>query len=133
MLSPELLAQSGAVWARAKDSRVTPVGGLLRKTRLDELPQFWNILRGEMSFVGPRPERPEFVEQLRQQVPHYELRHLVPPGLTGWAQVRFRYGATIGDAQRKLAFDLYYVRHCSLAFDIAFCLRTIAAMAKGAR
>jgi lipopolysaccharide/colanic/teichoic acid biosynthesis glycosyltransferase len=83
--------------------------------------------------VGPRPERPEFVETLRQQIPHYDLRHLVPPGLTGWAQVRFRYGSSIQDAQRKLAYDLYYVRRCGLAFDIAVCLRTIVAMAKGAR
>jgi exopolysaccharide biosynthesis polyprenyl glycosylphosphotransferase len=125
--------RDGAVWAKSVDSRVTPVGGFLRKTRFDELPQLWNILRGEMSLVGPRPERPEFVEQLKRQIPHYELRHLVPPGLTGWAQVRFRYGATVDDAQRKLAFDLYYVRHCGLAFDAAICLRTIAAMAKGAR
>jgi exopolysaccharide biosynthesis polyprenyl glycosylphosphotransferase len=125
--------RNGAVWAKTRDSRVTPIGGLLRKTRFDELPQLWNILRGDMSLVGPRPERPEFVEQLKAQIPHYELRHLVPPGLTGWAQVRFRYGSTIADTQRKLAFDLYYVRHCGLAFDVAICLRTLAAMAKGAR
>jgi lipopolysaccharide/colanic/teichoic acid biosynthesis glycosyltransferase len=86
-----------------------------------------------MSFVGPRPERPEFVEQLRQQIPHYDLRHFVPPGLTGWAQVRFRYGATVEDAQRKLAYDLFYVRNCGLVFDAAVCLRTLVAMAKGAR
>lgn len=125
--------RDGAVWAKAGDCRVTPVGTLLRRTRFDELPQLWNILRGDMSLVGPRPERPEFVQQLRQQIPHYELRHLVPPGLTGWAQVRFRYGATVEDAQRKLAFDLYYVRHCGLGFDAAICLRTLAAMARGAR
>jgi len=125
--------RNGAVWAKKSDSRVTPIGGLLRKTRFDELPQLWNILRGDMSLVGPRPERPEFVEQLKAQIPHYELRHLVPPGLTGWAQIRFRYGATIADTQRKLAYDLYYVRHCGLAFDFAICLRTFAAMAKGAR
>jgi exopolysaccharide biosynthesis polyprenyl glycosylphosphotransferase len=125
--------RNGAVWAKTRDSRVTPIGGILRKTRFDELPQLWNILRGDMALVGPRPERPEFVEQLKAQIPHYELRHLVPPGLTGWAQIRFRYGATIADTQRKLAFDLYYVRHCSLAFDFAICLRTLAAMAKGAR
>jgi exopolysaccharide biosynthesis polyprenyl glycosylphosphotransferase len=125
--------KNGAVWARSGDSRITPVGGLLRKTRFDELPQLWNILRGHMSFVGPRPERPEFVEQLRQQIPHYDLRHFVPPGLTGWAQVRFRYGATVEDAQRKLAYDLFYVRNCGLVFDAAVCLRTLVAMAKGAR
>jgi len=125
--------KGGAQWATAGDARVTTVGRLLRKTRLDELPQLWNILRGDMSLVGPRPERPEFVEHLRNQVPHYDLRHLVLPGLTGWAQVRFRYGASLDDSQRKLAFDLYYVRHCGLVFDLAICLRTLAAMAKGAR
>ncbi|MDB5333748.1 MAG: capsular polysaccharide biosynthesis protein [Phycisphaerales bacterium] len=125
--------RDGAVWARAGDARVTPVGKFLRKTRFDELPQLFNILRGEMSLVGPRPERPEFVEQLQRHVPHYELRHLVQPGLTGWAQVRFRYGSSIEDAQRKLAYDLYYVRHCGLAFDAAIWMRTLAAMAKGAR
>jgi len=125
--------RNGAVWAKAADARITPIGRLLRRSRFDELPQLWNILRGDMALVGPRPERPEFVEKLRQQIPHYELRHLVPPGLTGWAQVRFRYGASIEDAQRKLAFDLYYVRNCGLTFDIAVCLRTLVAMAKGAR
>jgi exopolysaccharide biosynthesis polyprenyl glycosylphosphotransferase len=125
--------RNGAMWAGVKDVRVTPIGKFLRKTRFDELPQLWNILRGDMSLVGPRPERPEFIEQLRQQIPHYDLRHLVPPGLTGWAQVRFRYGSSIEDAQQKLAFDLFYVRHCSLTFDAAICLRTLAAIAKGAR
>jgi exopolysaccharide biosynthesis polyprenyl glycosylphosphotransferase len=125
--------KNGAKWAAKGDNRITPIGKFLRKTRFDELPQLWNILVGEMSLVGPRPERPEFVEELRRHVPHYDLRHLVQPGLTGWAQVRFRYGASIADSQRKLAFDLYYVRHCNLAFDAAIWLRTLAAMAKGAR
>jgi exopolysaccharide biosynthesis polyprenyl glycosylphosphotransferase len=125
--------RNGAVWAKGNDARVTAVGRVLRMTRLDELPQLWNILRGEMSFVGPRPERPEFVNDLRKHIPHYDLRHLVPPGLTGWAQVRYRYGASIQDAQRKLAYDLYYVRHYSPGFDMAICLRTMVAMAKGAR
>lgn len=123
----------GARWATVGDMRITWLGRILRKTRFDELPQLWNILCGEMSLVGPRPERPEFVQKLRAAVPHYEMRHLVLPGLTGWAQVRFRYGASVEDAQRKLAYDLYYVRHCGLIFDIAICLRTLAAMAKGAR
>ena len=123
----------GAVWAKSRDSRVTPLGRFLRGSRLDELPQLWNILRAEMSFVGPRPERPEFVSELRKQIPHYDLRHLVPPGLTGWAQVRYRYGASVQDAQRKLAFDLYYVRRYSPSFDLAICLRTAVAMAKGSR
>lgn len=125
--------KNGAVWASKGDCRITAVGKFLRKTRFDELPQLWNILIGDMSMVGPRPERPEFVEELCRHVPHYDLRHLVQPGLTGWAQVRFRYGASIADAQRKLAFDLYYVRHCNLAFDAAIWLRTLATMAKGAR
>jgi exopolysaccharide biosynthesis polyprenyl glycosylphosphotransferase len=125
--------RNGAVWAKGKDARVTPIGRLLRKSRLDELPQLWNILKGEMSFVGPRPERPEFVGELRKHIPHYDLRHLVPPGLTGWAQVRYRYGASIQDAQRKLAFDLFYVRRYSPSFDLLICLRTVVVMAKGAR
>ena len=125
--------QNGAVWAAANDDRVTLVGKFLRKSRLDELPQLWNILRGDMSFVGPRPERPEFVQDLRKQIPYYDLRHLVPPGLTGWAQVRYRYGASVEDARQKLAYDLYYVRRFSIFFDLAICLRTILAMAKGAR
>jgi exopolysaccharide biosynthesis polyprenyl glycosylphosphotransferase len=125
--------KNGAVWAKGKDSRVTRAGKFLRRSRLDELPQLWNILRGDMSFVGPRPERPEFVGELTKQIPYYDLRHLVPPGLTGWAQVRYRYGASIQDAERKLAYDLYYVRHYKPSFDLAICLRTIVAMAKGAR
>jgi exopolysaccharide biosynthesis polyprenyl glycosylphosphotransferase len=125
--------EGAAVWATANDARVTPVGTLLRKSRLDELPQLWNILRGDMSFVGPRPERPEFVQDLRTQIPYYDLRHLVPPGLTGWAQVRYRYGASVEDARQKLAYDLFYVRRYSVLFDLAICLRTLLAMAKGAR
>jgi exopolysaccharide biosynthesis polyprenyl glycosylphosphotransferase len=122
-----------AVWATAGDVRVTALGRFLRKTRFDELPQLWNILRGDMSLVGPRPERPEFVQDLRRRIEHYDLRHLVLPGLTGWAQIRFRYGASLEDTRRKLAYDLYYVRHCGLTFDLAICLRTLAAMARGAR
>jgi exopolysaccharide biosynthesis polyprenyl glycosylphosphotransferase len=125
--------KNGAMWASGRDSRTTSVGRFLRLSRLDELPQLWNILRGDMSFVGPRPERPMFVEKLQKQIPYYGLRHLVPPGLTGWAQVRYRYGASVQDARRKLAFDLYYVRHYGPAFDLAICLRTAVAMAKGAR
>ena len=125
--------KNGAVWAKSRDTRVTKFGRFLRISRLDELPQLWNILRSDMSFVGPRPERPEFVSELRKKIPHYDLRHLVPPGLTGWAQVRYRYGASVEDAQRKLAFDLYYVKRYSPGFDLAICLRTFVAMAKGAR
>lgn len=125
--------KDGPAWATVSDDRVTSVGRFLRKAHLDELPQLWNVLRGEMSLVGPRPERPEFVNDLRRQIPYYELRHLVPPGITGWAQVKFRYGASVRDAQRKLSFDLYYVRHYSPTFDLAICLRTVSALTRGAR
>lgn len=125
--------KDGPVWAASSDGRTTPVGRFLRKSRLDELPQLWNILRGQMSFVGPRPERPEFIAALEQEIPFYQLRHLVPPGLTGWAQIRYRYGASIADAKRKLAYDLYYVRRYGLTFDLAICLKTVMTMARGAR
>lgn len=125
--------KDGAVWASAGDRRVFAVGRLLRKSRLDELPQLWNILRGQMSFVGPRPERPEFVAELEDKIPYFQLRHLVPPGLTGWAQIRYPYGSSIDDAKHKLCFDLYYVRRYGLTFDVAICLRTLFGMARGAR
>lgn len=118
-------ALSGAVWAKENDPRVTPVGRFLRRTRLDELPQLWNVLRGDMSFVGPRPERPEFIAELSQQVPFYGQRHVVRPGLTGWAQVRHRYGASVGDTQEKLQYDLFYIKHLSIAFDLYIMLETI--------
>ena len=114
-----------ARWAQANDSRVTRVGRLLRKTRIDELPQLFNVLRGEMSLVGPRPERPTFVEQLTDQIPFYAIRHSVKPGLTGWAQVRFSYGASLADARRKLQFDLYYVKNHSLILDAQILLETV--------
>jgi sugar transferase (PEP-CTERM system associated) len=114
-----------AQWASDKDPRITCVGRYLRKFRLDELPQFLNIIRGEMSFVGPRPERPVFVEQLRSVIPYYDERHTVRPGLTGWAQVRFTYTSSIEDSRRKLEYDLYYLKQMSLAFDIAIVLYTV--------
>ncbi|HYO79360.1 MAG TPA: sugar transferase, partial [Thermoanaerobaculia bacterium] len=123
----------GPVWARENDDRVTPLGRFLRRSRLDELPQLWNILKGEMSFVGPRPERPEFVKELEREIPFYQLRHLVPPGLTGWAQIRYPYGASVADARRKLGFDLYYVRNYGLRFDLGICLKTAVSMARGSR
>lgn len=116
---------SGSVWAAENDPRITPVGRLLRKTRLDELPQFWNILVGEMSLIGPRPERPYFVEQLAQQIPLYRARHAMRPGLTGWAQVRYRYGASVEDALAKLEYDLYYLKHQGLLLDFEILIRTI--------
>ena len=128
-------AQSGPVWAGENDARITPLGRVLRKCRLDELPQIWNVLRGEMSFVGPRPERPYFVNLLRDQIPFYDLRHYVPPGITGWAQVSYPYGASVEDAYQKLQYDLYYAKHASLRFDLAILLRTVRVvlMGRGAR
>lgn len=114
-----------ARWASAGDPRVTRVGRIIRKTRIDELPQLVNVLRGEMSFVGPRPERPTFVAQLKEQIPFYDLRHSVKPGLTGWAQVRYSYGASVEDARTKLQFDLYYVKNHSLFLDILILFETV--------
>jgi sugar transferase (PEP-CTERM system associated) len=127
--------QGTPIWAKTEDRRVTPVGRFIRITRLDELPQLWNVFRGDMSFVGPRPERPFFVGQLAQQMPFYEQRHAVKPGLTGWAQVRYRYGASVEDALEKLRYDLYYVKHLSLFFDISILVDTVKVVlfAKGAR
>jgi exopolysaccharide biosynthesis polyprenyl glycosylphosphotransferase len=111
-------AETGAVWATpGRDPRVTPVGAFLRRSRLDELPQLWNVLRGDMSLVGPRPERPEFVKRLTEQIPFYGQRHVVRPGLTGWAQVRYAYGASVEDAMEKLQYDLYYVKNRSIALN----------------
>lgn len=115
----------GAKWAQSNDERVFPIGRFLRKTRIDELPQCWNIFKGEMSLIGPRPERPEFTSQLSQEIPYYDLRHIVKPGLTGWAQVCYRYGSSTEDALRKLQFDLYYVKNYSLLLDLNILLRTI--------
>jgi sugar transferase (PEP-CTERM system associated) len=112
-------------WAQANDVRVTKVGRFIRTTRIDELPQVLNVLRGEMSFVGPRPERPTFVADLKGQIPFYDVRHSVKPGITGWAQVRHRYGASVADAGRKLQFDLYYVKNHSLALDVLILLETV--------
>jgi sugar transferase (PEP-CTERM system associated) len=115
----------GAVWAAAKDNRITRVGAFLRRTRVDELPQLLNILRGEMSFVGPRPERPVFVAELANQIPLYHERHLVKAGLTGWAQINYPYGASIDDARSKLSYDLYYVKNFSILFDVVILLQTL--------
>lgn len=123
--------ESGPVWAQKNDARVTPIGRFLRLSRLDEIPQFLNILAGQMSFVGPRPERPHFVEQLKQSIPFYPLRHTVKPGLTGWAQVRHPYGASIEDAQEKLRYDLYYIKNMGLLFDVSIMFRTIAVILRG--
>ena len=118
-------AATGPVWSGANDARVTPVGRFMRKSRLDEIPQLWNVLRGDMSLIGPRPERPQFVEQLTQQIPFYGQRHVIKPGVTGWAQVRYSYGASVEDAIEKMQYDLYYVKHVSLLFDFMIVLETI--------
>jgi sugar transferase (PEP-CTERM system associated) len=117
-------AATGAVWAVKNDNRVTPIGRFIRATRLDELPQLWNVLRGDMSFVGPRPERPEFVTELTAQIPFYGQRHVVKPGLTGWAQVNYSYGNTLEDALEKLQYDLFYIKHLSLSLDIFIIFKT---------
>ena len=123
------------VWARDKDDRVTRVGRFIRKTRLDELPQLWNVMAGDMSFVGPRPERPFFVEQLAREIPFYLQRHAVKPGLTGWAQVKYQYGSSIEDAMEKLRYDLYYIKHLSVVFDLTIALDTVKVIlfGKGAK
>ena len=120
-------AESGGqpIWAKDGDDRVTRVGRVIRKTRLDELPQLWNVLRGDMSFVGPRPERPYFVEQLSKEIPFYQQRHAVKPGLTGWAQVKYRYGSSLEDAMEKLRYDLYYIKHLSVFFDLTIVFDTV--------
>jgi exopolysaccharide biosynthesis polyprenyl glycosylphosphotransferase len=115
----------GPVWAAQRDPRVTRVGQFIRLTRIDELPQLLNVLRGEMSFIGPRPERPHFVEQLERVLPFYRDRALVKPGLTGWAQVNYPYGASVEDARAKLSYDLYYVKHRSLLLDLMILIATV--------
>jgi len=122
---------NGAQWARKDDPRITRVGRFVRKFRLDELPQFVNVIRGEMSFVGPRPERRVFVEQLRKDISYYDERHSVRPGLTGWAQVEYPYGATVEDAYRKLEYDLFYLKNMSIFFDCAIVLKTIRTVFTG--
>lgn len=116
---------SGPVWATTKDSRVTRVGALFRKLRIDELPQIINVLRGEMCLVGPRPERPHFVRMLEEQITYYDLRHCIPPGITGWAQVCADYGSTVEESRTKLEYDLFYVKNASLLFDLLILLKTI--------
>lgn len=123
--------KSGPQWAQADDPRISRVGWWLRKARIDELPQLINVLTGEMSLVGPRPERPEFVRDLRKIIPYYDLRHTVRPGITGWAQVKFRYGASEEDAHMKLQYDLYYVKRLSFAFDMRILAQTVRVVLAG--
>ena len=123
--------KDGAKWAMKNDPRVTKFGNFMRKTRIDELPQLLNVLRGEMSFIGPRPERMVFIKDLEKVIPHYNLRHLVKPGLTGWAQVMYPYGASVEDAKRKLEYDLYYIKHHSLSLDIGIMFMTLKTVVFG--
>ena len=120
--------QNGAVWAKKNDSRITLFGKFLRNTRLDEIPQFINILKGEMSMIGPRPERPHFVRELSQLLPFYETRHIIKPGLTGWAQVKTRYAGSVDDSLLKLQYDLYYIKHRSFFLDLNILIKTISTM-----
>lgn len=117
--------KNGAVWATKNDSRVTRVGAFIRNTRLDELPQLYNVFAGDMSFIGPRPERPEFVADLAQQIPFYEMRHKVKPGLMGWAQLKYPYGASVEDAKNKLQYDLYYTKNHSFFMDMLIMIQTV--------
>jgi sugar transferase (PEP-CTERM system associated) len=118
-------ADTGPTWAGDDDPRITPVGRMLRQMRLDEIPQLWNVVKGDMSFVGPRPERPEFVEWLTREIPYYHLRHIIRPGITGWAQICYEYGASVEQAKEKLKYDLYYIKHLSVAFDLYIVFQTI--------
>jgi lipopolysaccharide/colanic/teichoic acid biosynthesis glycosyltransferase len=124
----------GARWAERGDPRITPLGRWLRKWRIDELPQLWAVLRGDMSLIGPRPERPEFEDALEQAIPHYRLRHWLRPGLSGWAQVCHPYGASVEDARQKLSYDLYYLRNANVLLDGLILLKTmrLVALARGA-
>ncbi len=118
-------ADTGPTWAGDDDPRITKIGHVLRSTRLDEIPQLWNVFKGDMGFVGPRPERPEFVEWLSREIPYYNLRHLVRPGITGWAQISYQYGASLEEAREKLQYDLYYIKNISMAFDLFIIFQTI--------
>ena len=120
-----------AIWASQNDPRVTRVGAFIRKVRIDELPQLFNVLRGDMSFVGPRPERPVFVEELREKIPFYDERHRVKPGITGWAQLCYPYGASVEDAKEKLQYDLYYLKNHSILLDLIILLQTVEVVLVG--
>lgn len=123
--------KAGPRWAEVDDPRVSRVGRWIRKIRIDEIPQLLNVLKGEMSLVGPRPERPVFVQELRTVIPYYDIRHTVKPGITGWAQVKFRYGASKEDSHIKLQYDLYYVKNLSLFLDLKILMHTIRVVLLG--
>ncbi len=124
-------ADTGATWATDDDPRITGVGRVLRYLRFDEIPQMWNVLRGDMGFIGPRPERPEFVQRLSEQLPYYNLRHIIRPGITGWAQIRYKYGNTVEDAKQKLQYDLFYIKNMSIGLDFWIVVQTIKVILLG--
>jgi sugar transferase (PEP-CTERM system associated) len=124
-------ADTGPTWARDDDPRITRIGKFMRRTRLDEIPQLWNVLRGDMAFVGPRPERPEFVERLGQEIPYYHIRHVARPGITGWAQINYGYGSSVEEAKEKLRYDLYYIRNVSVLLDLIIVFRTFRTVLVG--
>ena len=128
-------ADTGPTWASDSDPRITPVGRFLRVTRLDEIPQLWNVFRGDMNFVGPRPERPEFDAWLKQEIPYYYLRQIVRPGITGWAQINCGYGASLEQSKEKMRYDLYYIKNMSLALDLLIVFQTVKTVifGRGAR
>ncbi|MGA7909025.1 MAG: TIGR03013 family XrtA/PEP-CTERM system glycosyltransferase [Candidatus Sulfotelmatobacter sp.] len=130
-MRPDAEADTGATWAADDDPRITRAGKFLRLSRLDEIPQLWCVLRGDMAFVGPRPERPEFVEWLSREIPYYGVRHIVRPGVTGWAQVRYKYGNTLGDAREKLQYDLFYIKNASVSLDLLIVFQTIKIVVLG--
>lgn len=132
-MRPDAEADTGPTWAGDEDPRITPVGHFLRRTRLDELPQLWNVLRGDMAFVGPRPERPEFVDWLKHEIPYYNVRHVIRPGLTGWAQVRYKYGNSVSDAKEKLQYDLFYIKNLSIPLDLFILSETFKTILWGER
>ena len=118
-------AANGPQWSGDNDPRITRIGRFLRSSRLDEIPQLWCVLKGDMAFVGPRPERPEFVEWLSHEIPYYGVRHMVRPGLTGWAQVKYKYGSTVEDAREKLQYDLFYIKNASIGLDLLIVFQTV--------
>jgi lipopolysaccharide/colanic/teichoic acid biosynthesis glycosyltransferase len=123
--------KDGAQWAQKNDPRVTSFGKFIRKVRIDELPQLWNVFKGDMTLIGPRPEQIKFVEELEKVIPYYYLRHTVKPGITGWAQIMYPYGATVEDAIHKLEYELYYIKNMSILLDIKIMLKTIGVMLFG--
>jgi lipopolysaccharide/colanic/teichoic acid biosynthesis glycosyltransferase len=128
-------ADTGPTWAADDDPRITPVGGFLRQSRMDEIPQLWNVLKGDMSLVGPRPERPEFVEALVRDIPYYSLRQSIRPGITGWAQIRYKYGSSVEESKEKLRYDLFYIKNMSIGLDLLIFFNTlkVIVLARGAK